>query len=95
MQKRRFPTAYPTFVYWQTIRHDYKLFLMQRQTIRRDYKVFLMQRRAIRQQPLGLPPHLACVWRLIIHKKLQKSRVNTHSSPTFYYFCTKQDAFKI
>ena len=49
MQKRRFPTAYPTFVYWQTIRHDYKLFLMQRQTIRRDYKLILMQRKAPRR----------------------------------------------
>ena len=49
MQKRRFPTAYPTFVYWQTIRHDYKLFLMQRQTIRRDYKLFLVQRQTIRR----------------------------------------------
>ena len=32
----------------QTIRRDYKLFLMQRRTIRHDYKLFLVQRRTIR-----------------------------------------------
>ena len=41
MQKSLFPTAYPTFMQWQTIRHDYKLFFVQRQTIRHDYKLIL------------------------------------------------------
>ena len=49
MQKRLFPTAYPTFMQRQTIRHDYKLIFMQRQTIRHDYKLFFVQRKAPRR----------------------------------------------
>ena len=49
MQKSLFPTAYPTFMQRQTIRHDYKLIFMQRQTIRHDYKLIFVQRRTIRQ----------------------------------------------
>ena len=48
MQKRRFPIAYPTFVYRQTIRQQPFLVLVRRQTIRHDYKRFLMQRQTIR-----------------------------------------------
>ena len=49
MQKRRFPTAYSTFVYRQTIRRDYKLILMQRKAPRRDYKLIFVQRKAPRR----------------------------------------------
>ena len=49
MQKRRFPTAYPTFVYRQTIRQQPFLVLVRRQTIRHDYKLFFVQQQTIRR----------------------------------------------